>query len=151
MEPFKVMTAKELCTIPLRQLREESRPVWRDEKLARFQKSNLTIQVDDGKYEIDLENCNSSAQALDWIFQIFTKSWCSPLLIANVLYAFEDAVFECFDENCVQGVFCPGAIGSTPETVGNLVCWPFGKKTKPEITFDRTFANGAAVRASRED
>ncbi len=43
-----------------------------------YQDSNLTLQYnssENGWYEIDLERCNSSAEILDWIFQVNKKGY----------------------------------------------------------------------------
>jgi hypothetical protein len=38
----------------------------------------LSYRSPGGEYEIDLETCTTSAQVLDWIFQIHDKLWCRP-------------------------------------------------------------------------
>jgi hypothetical protein len=39
-------------------------------------------------YEIDLKTCTSSAETLDWIFQVSRKAWCSPQDAGYLLKAF---------------------------------------------------------------
>jgi len=43
-------------------------------------------------YRIDLERCATSAQVLDWIFQVRDKTWCSPLDIGHLADAFRDII-----------------------------------------------------------
>src|SRR5688572_15832951 len=39
------------------------------------------------QYEIDLERCTTSAQVLDWIFQIAEKTWATDRVLAALLHA----------------------------------------------------------------
>jgi hypothetical protein len=39
------------------------------------------------QYEIDLDRCATSAQVLDWIFQIAQKTWATDLVLAALLHA----------------------------------------------------------------
>ncbi len=41
-------------------------------------------------YEIDLEDCGSSAQMLDWIFQICSKAWATPQDLGDLVQALND-------------------------------------------------------------
>ena len=82
---------------------------------------SLTIQiVDDNNwcthYEIDLEECVDSARLLDYIFQVQSKTWCTPELIAQVLDVLNSACVQYFGKP-VQGAFCP--MGA-----GRKVTWP---------------------------
>jgi hypothetical protein len=43
-------------------------------------------------YEIDLERFGTSAQALDWLFQIRTKSWASARVLMDLLNAIHSIV-----------------------------------------------------------
>lgn len=45
----------------------------------KFDKKNLTLTHSGAGrgYEIDLERCTTSAEVLDWIFQIESKTWAS--------------------------------------------------------------------------
>jgi hypothetical protein len=52
----------------------------------------LTLEIHPW-YEIDLERIRDSAEMLDWIFQIFKKTWATPDIIYDVLNAFE-SIFE---------------------------------------------------------
>lgn len=82
---------------------------------------SLTIQiVDDNNwcthYEIDLEECTDSARVLDYIFQIQSKTWCTPELIALVLDTLNSACIQYFGQPA-QGVFCSMGIG-------RKITWP---------------------------
>ncbi|MGI2902655.1 hypothetical protein [Tolypothrix sp. VBCCA 56010] len=76
-----------------------------------FQKSNLTIQIEEnGKnfYEIDLEQCNNSDDLLDWIFHIHSKTWGqSGGLLAAILLVLKDACQEIHRESA-RTLFTPG-------------------------------------------
>jgi hypothetical protein len=39
------------------------------------------------QYEIDLDRCTTSAQVLDWIFQIVQKSWATDRVLSALLHA----------------------------------------------------------------
>jgi hypothetical protein len=41
-------------------------------------------------YEIDIERINSSAGLLDWIFQIAGKCWATPVVLRDLVTAFDD-------------------------------------------------------------
>jgi hypothetical protein len=36
-------------------------------------------------YELDLDRCESSAAVLDWIFQVFHKSWCTAKTLRDLM------------------------------------------------------------------
>lgn len=57
-------------------------------------------------YPIDLERCNDAAGVLDAIFQVTTKTWCSPDITKALLREFDDASRKKFGHD-IQGVFCP--------------------------------------------
>lgn len=59
----------------------------------------LTLEIHP-LYEIDLERIRDSAEMLDWIFQIFNKTWATPRIIFDLLNAFE-SIFE------PQASLCP--------------------------------------------
>jgi hypothetical protein len=56
---------------------------------------------------IDINGLNSTGEVLDWIFQIKSKSWCSPQMLDEFISAIEDVSLKHFN-NTAQGVFCPG-------------------------------------------
>jgi hypothetical protein len=76
-----------------------------------FQKSNLTIQIEENgenHYEIDLEQCNNSDDLLDWIFHIHGKTWGqSGGLLAAILLVLKDACHEIHQESA-RTLFSPG-------------------------------------------
>jgi hypothetical protein len=41
-------------------------------------------------YEVDLEECTTSAEMLDWIMQVAGKSWATPEIVAGLVQAFAD-------------------------------------------------------------
>jgi len=43
-----------------------------------LQRDNWTLVYQEEDYAIDLEDCNTSAELLDWILQIERKSWATP-------------------------------------------------------------------------
>ena len=51
------------------------------------------------EYDIPLDRCNSSAQILDWIYQVYGKSWANPKVVCDLLKAFNDIA-------PVQQTFC---------------------------------------------
>ncbi len=67
-------------------------------------KFDKTVGGDHPYYEIDLEKCNTSAEVLDWIFQVKNKNWCSDQDIADLLSAFDDLM------DFVQDKLCGGEI-----------------------------------------
>jgi len=52
-----------------------------------------------GSYRIDLERCLTSAQLLDWIYQIRGKVWCSDVVLAE----FVDIMYDILNP---QGRLC---------------------------------------------
>jgi len=52
-------------------------------------------------YEVDLDECNSSAQILDWIAQVSDKTWASREDIGYLVMALDDLLG-------LQGAFCGG-------------------------------------------
>lgn len=59
----------------------------------RFNPSNLCLEFHhNGRwmYEIDLEECKTSAEVLDWVFQISQKTWASPGIVHSMLAALSD-------------------------------------------------------------
>ena len=43
-------------------------------------------------YEVDLEDCTTSAQALDWIMQVASKTWATDAVIAGLVRAIRDVL-----------------------------------------------------------
>lgn len=60
----------------------------------RFDPSNLTLALyessGDPAYEVDLEQCTTSAEALDWIVQVTMKVWATDTIIADLVRALDD-------------------------------------------------------------
>ncbi|MGC3023341.1 hypothetical protein [Brevibacterium sp. FAM 24630] len=53
-------------------------------------------------YQISLDECLTSAQVLDWVFQMRAKTWVTSEEMANLLDAFDD-VFEPQSRLCSVG------------------------------------------------
>jgi len=60
----------------------------------RYNAKTLVLEYydEDGKfgYEVDLERSNSSAEVLDWIFQLDTKNWCGYECLGQLVQALGD-------------------------------------------------------------
>jgi hypothetical protein len=52
----------------------------------------LVFQFENIEYPIPLDRCNDSAQILDWIYQIYAKSWAKAQDMYDLLSAFNDIV-----------------------------------------------------------
>ena len=57
-----------------------------------FHRNNLILRHAKTGYEIDLEECGTSAEILDWIFQVAGKSWATDKTIADLIRALEDLI-----------------------------------------------------------
>jgi hypothetical protein len=58
-----------------------------------YHESNFTLECRDQRgqlYEIDLDRCRTSAEVLDWIFQVHGKTWATPRIMSDLLDAFHD-------------------------------------------------------------
>lgn len=74
-----------------------------------FNKSDGNISFYEGKdelYLINISQLNTTAQVLDFIFQINTKGWCRPKHVFEFVNCLEELCDTYFDTNA-QGVFCP--------------------------------------------
>jgi hypothetical protein len=54
----------------------------------RYDAQRLTLEYGQERYEIDLEECDTAAEILDWICQVSQKSWCSPEDTGHLVDAF---------------------------------------------------------------
>ncbi|MGW9541957.1 hypothetical protein ACWHA6_36340 [Streptomyces anthocyanicus] len=63
-------------------------------------------------YEVDLERMRTSAEALDWIFQVAGKAWASDKVIAGLIFAIEGLLHP-------QESLCSGG-GSKSMTEGEI-------------------------------
>lgn len=73
-----------------REIAKRHRTEWGSWK---YHSNNFTLEFRDGRsfiYEIDLERCRTSAEVLDWIFQIHGKTWATAEVLKNLLDAFDD-------------------------------------------------------------
>lgn len=57
-------------------------------------------------YDVDLDRCRTSAEVLDWIFQITAKTWASPEIVKDLLQAIRDLLGP-------QATLCSYGVGST--------------------------------------
>ena len=73
-----------------------------------FDAKILTLEYVNGRwnYQIDLEECTTPAELLDWLFQIQGKSWCTPEVLYD-LFELLEAVSKHMLGTSVQGAFCP--------------------------------------------
>jgi hypothetical protein len=73
----------------------------------RLDAETLTLVLESPSYyEIRLDEITDSAQMLDWIFQIQTKSWATNDVIGNLIRAFDDIFMP-------QGTLCGQGAGKT--------------------------------------
>lgn len=86
-----------------------------------FDPNNLTLTYDIEGYEIDLEGIHSSAEILDWIFQIYGKSWADANTLYDLLTAFHDILHP-------QANFC--SLGQDKPSDGGKIAGEFAKSTE---------------------
>ena len=58
-----------------------------------YHPENFTLECSDERgfiYEVDLELCRTSAEMLDWIFQVSKKTWATADIVKDLLTAFDD-------------------------------------------------------------
>ena len=58
----------------------------------KFDDKNLTLTHSHTDYEIDVEEWKTSAEVLDWIFQIQAKSWNDPVTMKGLIDAIEEII-----------------------------------------------------------
>jgi hypothetical protein len=63
---------------------------------------HLTLVHKQG-YEVSLRDCNSSADVLDWIFQVQGKTWADSATLVGLLEAFADVLHP-------QENYCSGGV-----------------------------------------
>ncbi len=59
----------------------------------RYVATNFTLECQDERgciYDVDLERCRTSAEVLDWIFQIHGKTWATAEILKDLLDALDD-------------------------------------------------------------
>jgi len=105
-----------------------NKPFWRTlerteamrTNLWNFNPQNLTIHND--RYEVDLEQCGSSAAILDWIFQILHKCWATPDMMYELLQKLDHTLEP-------QRNFCSWGVEQKPDldTVLTIACKRYGK------------------------
>ena len=59
-------------------------PAWK------FDPDRLVLDLYDGEgrwiYEVDFERCSTSAEVLDWIFQVAGKTWCTDKILGGLIH-----------------------------------------------------------------
>ena len=82
-DTFSIESLKPLFVIP------ENGGTWR---LWQYHATNLTLELQEREpqYYIILEECTTSAELCDWIFQVAAKSWATPNLIDYLVQALDD-------------------------------------------------------------
>lgn len=82
----------------------------RKDSHAVFDTDSLCILIyDDEKklvYEIDVENCTTAAQILDWIYQLYHKTWVTPVILRDIIECMNIVFLRIFSKG-VQGMICP--------------------------------------------
>jgi hypothetical protein len=63
----------------------------------------LVFQFENIEYPINLRTCNTSSQILDWIYQVYAKSWAEVEDVYDLIRAFNDIV-RVQDQICSFGV-----------------------------------------------
>ena len=62
----------------------------------RLRTDNYTLEIlrADGtfRYGVDLERCRTSAQALDWIYQVAHKQWATDEILVQLVRALDDVL-----------------------------------------------------------
>jgi hypothetical protein len=83
----------------------------------RYNADTLELEYydDDGEYGygVDLQRCNSSAEVLDWIFQLDTKVWCGYECLGQLVQALGDLLDP-------QGNICSGGEDQPFDAVAHL-------------------------------
>jgi hypothetical protein len=54
-----------------------------------FDSKRLVLELEEDRYEVDLETINDSAGMLDWIFQVHNKGWTTHEDMHNFLSALQ--------------------------------------------------------------
>jgi hypothetical protein len=58
----------------------------------RFDAKTLILKNVQYNYQIDLEECDTSANMLDWIFQLCGKTWMTPDDLGHLVQALDDVL-----------------------------------------------------------
>ncbi len=68
----------------------------------RLNLDELLLELEDGTYEVALDDCRTSAEVLDWITQIAAKSWYTDAIVAGLVRALE-VVIDPQSQLCSDG------------------------------------------------
>ena len=69
----------------------------------RLDLEEMTLELEGERYAVDLEQCRTSAETLDWIIQVATKSWATDAVIAGLVRAL-DILIEPDINLCTDGI-----------------------------------------------
>src|ERR1700733_1480634 len=78
-------------------------PRWRITHDNEWVYRNRTLVHRRTRYEVDLDLCGTSSAVLDWIFQIFRKTWCTEKTLRDLLLHLQDRINP-------QATLCGGAM-----------------------------------------
>jgi hypothetical protein len=91
--------------------------VWRYDP--RFR--TLTVQHAQGEYEVDLDDCDTAAEVLDWIVQVARKAWATDVILADLVRAFHDLLRP-------QATLCSMGVAKPPINVRAVLA---GRDVRP--------------------
>lgn len=80
---------------------------------------DLTLELEDGSYEVPLDYCRTSAETLDWILQLASKSRADDSILAGLVRALELTI-DPQSHLCTGGVE-QGPVELLPEDVEETV------------------------------
>jgi len=87
----------------------------------RLNLDEFLLELEDGTYEVALDDCRTSAEVLDWITQIAAKSWGTDAIVAGLVRAL-DVVIDPQSRLCSDGEE-RGPIEWDPDDVVNNIRW----------------------------
>jgi hypothetical protein len=85
----------------------------------RLNLEELTLELEDGSYEVMLETCRTSAETLDWISQIVSKTWATDRILAGLMRVL-DMLIDPQAHLCANGVE-QGPVEWLPEDIEEAV------------------------------
>jgi len=87
----------------------------------RLNLDEFLLELEDGTYEVALDDCRTSAEVLDWITQIAAKSWGTDAIVAGLVRALE-VLIEPQTHLCSDGEE-GGPVVWDPEDIVNNIRW----------------------------
>ena len=71
-----------------------------------YNRDNNTIEIHTKEagfvYKINLEECNNGLEILDWIYQVFDKTWGTPQTVYDLIECFEIVCQEKYQQSMQQ-------------------------------------------------